>query len=104
MSTGSISTLTARTRAPGRASRFRFELAAPDDNAELLRLCRNAEMPGAIRFVFDRSPDYLGALCVEGRRSEVLVCRESQTGRVVAIGHRSVKSVFVNGQPAPVVI
>jgi hypothetical protein len=102
MSTGSISILTAPTHAPVRKSGFRFELAVPDDNAELLRFSRNAEMPGAIRFSFDRSPDYLGALCVEGRQSEVLVCRETQTGRVVAIGHRSVKSVFVNGQPAPV--
>ena len=39
---------------------------------------------------------------MEGRQSEVLVCREAQNGRVVAIGHRSVKSVFVNGQPTSV--
>ena len=65
MSTGSISILTAPTHAPVRKSGFRFELAVPDDNAELLRFSRNAEMPGAIRFSFDRSPDYLGALCVE---------------------------------------
>jgi hypothetical protein len=32
----------------------------------------------------------------------VLVCREAQNRRVVAIGHRSVKSVFVNGQPTSV--
>jgi hypothetical protein len=102
MSTGSISTLIAPTHAPVRTSRFRFELATPDDNAELLRFSRSAEMPGAIRFSFDRNPDYLGALCVEGRQSEVLVCREAQNGRVVAIGHRSVKSVFVNGQPTSV--
>ena len=102
MSTVSISSLTAPTHAPVRTSRFRFELATPDDNAALLRFSRNAEMPGAIRFSFDRNPDYLGALCVEGRQSEVLVCRETQTGRVAAIGHRSVKSVFVNGQPTSV--
>ena len=90
MSTGSISTLIAPTHAPVRTSRFRFELATPDDNAELLRFSRSAEMPGAIRFSFDRNPDYLGALCVEGRQPEALVCREAQNRRVVAIGHRSV--------------
>ena len=102
MTIGSTSTLSVPAHAPVRTSGFRFELATPDDNAELLRFSRDAEMPGAIRFSFDRSPDYLGALCVEGRQSEVLVCREAQNGRVVAIGHRSVKSVFVNGQPASV--
>jgi hypothetical protein len=102
MSTASVSTFTAPIHAPVRTSRFRFELATPDDNSELLRFSRNAEMPGAIRFSFDRNPDYLGALCVEGRQSEVLVCREAQNGRVVAIGHRSIKSVFVNGQAASV--
>ena len=102
MSTGGISTFSALMRAPVRSSGFRFDLATPADNAELLRFSRNAEMPGAIHFSFDRSPDYLEALCVEGRQSEVLVCREAQNGRVVAIGHRSVKSVFVNGQPTSV--
>ena len=84
------------------AAGFRFELAAPADNEELLRFSRDVEMPGAIRFSFDRSPDYLGALRVEGRESEALVCRESPSGRVVAAGNRSVKPVFVNGRPASV--
>jgi hypothetical protein len=82
-----------------RTTSFRFDLATSADNEELQIFSRSAEMPGAIRFSFDRSPDYLGALCVEGRQSEVLVCREAQTGHVVATGHRSVKSMFVNGQP-----
>lgn len=59
-------------------------------------------MPGAVRFSFEREPDYFGALCVEGRQSEVLVCRGTGTGRVRATGHRSIKPVFVNGQPMPV--
>ena len=85
-----------------RAARFRFDLAGPEDNAELERFGREAGMPGAIRFSFDRKPDYLAALCVEGRSSEVLVCRESQTQRVVATGHRSIKPAFVNGEVVPV--
>jgi hypothetical protein len=59
-------------------------------------------MRGAIRFSFDRAPDYLGALCVEGHYSEVLVCREDQTQRVIGTGHRSVKPAFVNGKAVPV--
>lgn len=81
------------------AVRVRFDLATPQDNPELQQFSLGAAMPGAIQFCFDRMPDYLAALRVEGRQSEVLVCRESQTGRVVATGHRSVKPAFVNGEP-----
>ena len=38
-------------------------------------------MSGAIRFSFDRSPDYFAALRVEGRHTDVLVGREMKTGR-----------------------
>ena len=76
-------------QASDRSARFRFELATPRDNQELQRFSLEAAMPGAIRFSFDRAPDYLAALCVEGRQSEVLVCRETQTGRLVATGHRA---------------
>lgn len=85
-----------------RATRLRFDLATPQDNPELQRFSRDADMPGAIRFGFDRTPDYLAALCVEGRYSEVLVCREGQTQRLVATGHRSVKPAFVSGEAVPV--
>jgi len=81
---------------------FRFEVASPTDEQVLRAFGRSVDMPGAVRFSFEREPDYFGALCVEGRQSEVLVCRETGTGRVRATGHRSIKPVFVNGQPMPV--
>jgi len=77
--------------------RFRFNLATPDDNDDLLKFSTQMEMSGAIRFSFDRSPDYFNALRVEGRHTDVLVSRETQTGRIAATGQRSVKNVFVNG-------
>jgi hypothetical protein len=90
------------SEAATRGTRFRFDVATPEDNLELQRFSRAAEMPGVIRFSFDRTPDYLAALCVEGRYSEVLVCREGRSGRVVATGHRSVKPAFVNREVVPV--
>jgi hypothetical protein len=84
------------------AGNFRFGLAKPEDNTELLEFSAKADMPGAIRFSFDRSPDYLAALHVEGFHSDVFICRENKTGRLVATGHRSVKRVFVNGEPVAV--
>jgi len=85
-----------------RNGNFRFEVASPADEPALRTFSRSVDMPGAVRFSFEREPDYFGALCVEGRQSEVLVCRETGTGRVRATGHRSIKPVFVNGQPMPV--
>jgi len=84
------------------AGNYRFGLAKPEDNAELLQFSAGAEMLGAIRFSFDRSPNYLAALRVEGCHSDVLVCRENKTGSLVATGHRSVKKVFVNGEATTV--
>jgi hypothetical protein len=82
--------------------RFSFELATPADNEDLLRFAAQADMPGAIQFSLDRSPDYLAALRVEGRDNEVLICRETKTGKLVATGQRSIKNVFVNGRSTPV--
>ena len=83
-------------------SRYHFKIADANDNAELCAFSRTVEMSGAIRLVFDHQPDYLGSLSVEGSPAEVLVCRDTETGRVVGSGHRSVKSLFVDGTIAPV--
>lgn len=84
------------------AGRFRIEAAEPRDEAELRALGRRLEMPGIIRFAFDREPDYFNALRVEGRTTEVHVCRDQASGRIVGCGHRSIKPVLVNGRPMDV--
>jgi len=80
------------------AGRFRFERATSADESMLRKFARRMEMPGAIRFVFEREPDYFQALCVEGRETRVLVCRDLVTGCVVATGHRSFKPMYINGE------
>jgi hypothetical protein len=102
MSLQHIASLPRRMEMTGRADRFVFDLATPDDNEELLRFCARADMAGAIRFRVDRSPHYFAALRVEGRHSDVIVGRDRKNGRIVATGHRSVKHVFVNGCSTPV--
>lgn len=102
MSTDCIATRPGRFQSAVNASRFPIDLATPADNGELLQFSALAEMPGAIRFSFDRAPDYLAALHVEGRHTDVLIGRDTKTGRLVASGHRSVKDVFVNGASASV--
>jgi hypothetical protein len=78
-------------------SRFEFSIATAADEPGLQELSRTASMQGAIRIGFDRSPDYFASLRPEGRQTDVLVCRESQSRRIVAIGHRSVRQLWVNG-------
>ncbi len=97
MSVECVAALPDRIDSAAENRRFRFDLATPADNEDLLKFSTQADMSGAIRFSFDRSPDYFAALRVEGRHTEVLVSRELETGRVAATGQRSVKNAFVNG-------
>jgi hypothetical protein len=97
MSAECIAAVPCRIDSTAEDHRFRFGLATPADNEDLLKFSAQAEMSGAIRFSFDRSPDYFAALRVEGRHTDVLVSHELETGRVAATGQRSVKNVFVNG-------
>lgn len=102
MSIAGVAAMPSRVQAAAADSRFRFAVATPADNEELLEFSAQAEMSGLIRFSFDRSPDYFAALRVEGRHTDVLVSREMKTGGVIATGQRSVKNVFVNGVSTPV--
>lgn len=81
-------------------SRYRIDSAGPADEAALNALGRRIEMPGIIRLGFEREPGYFDALRVEGRWSEVHVCRETASGRIVGCGHRSGKPLWVDGKPA----
>jgi hypothetical protein len=83
-------------------SRFEFSLATPADEPSLRELSGAVSMQGSIRIALDRAPGYFASLRPEGRRTEVLVCREISSGRVVAVGHRSVRPMWVNGAVAPV--
>jgi hypothetical protein len=83
-------------------NRFEFGLAAPADEPGLRELSRAASMQGTIRMAFDRAPDYFASLRPEGRRTEVLVCREIASGRVMEVIHRSIRPMWVNGAVTPV--
>ncbi len=54
-------------------------------------------MPGWVRMAYTREPDFFHALGVEGRFGQAIVAEKN--GVVVGMGTRSVKTVFVNGDP-----
>lgn len=81
-------------------TRVDMGVAGEADHQELLRLMADMPMPGFVRVAYRREPDFFRALCVEGVQHQVVVGRDSRTGRVIAMGVRSIKPVYVNGRPA----
>ncbi|MEA3413454.1 MAG: hypothetical protein U9R74_18240 [Pseudomonadota bacterium] len=75
-----------------------IELAGPGDDADLRRLLRESPMPGWISVSLEREPDYFGAGAIEGDVSQTLVARDTREGRVIGMGTRSVRDVFLNGR------
>jgi hypothetical protein len=39
---------------------------------------------------------------VDGRFRQVLVCRDLKAGRIIGVGCRSIREVYLNGQPGVV--
>jgi len=83
-------------------SRVVLERATVEDDAALRRLLAESPMDGSIRVAFEREPSYFGAARVQGRFCQVILGRDADTGEPVAVGSRTIKPVFVNGQPRDV--
>ncbi len=86
---------------PGRrVGRFVVAAARPEDDPAIRALLRRQPMDGAIRLSFEREPSARLAAAVEGERHFTAVARERETGRVVGLGSRAVRSVWLDGEPA----
>ena len=83
-------------------SRYRFELAEPADDAEMRQIMAATPMPGRIAVSFRREPSWFDAAVVDGQFREVVVCRDRRTGQLIGFGCRSVRDVYINGQPGSV--
>jgi hypothetical protein len=82
--------------------RYRFELAGPADDADLRRIMAATSMPGDIALTFCRAPSFFAAPGVDGFACQVVACRDTQTGRLVGFGCRSLRRQYVNGAPATI--
>ncbi len=78
----------------------RFELATVADDAELRAFESSVSMPGAIRLSSCREPDYFASVRVEGTPVEVIISRDDDTGRITGCGHRAIRQMSINGEPA----
>src|SRR4051812_5061552 len=80
-------------------SRYRFELATPDDDGDLRRVLAATPMQGQIAVTFRREPSWFAGAVVDGRFRQVVACRDLRSGRVIGFGCRSIREVYVNGKP-----
>ncbi len=53
-------------------------------------------MPGWVRLAFGRDPDFFQGLGVQGKENQALVALQGE--RVVGVGCRSIKPVYINGK------
>jgi hypothetical protein len=80
-------------------SRYRFELATPNDDADLRHILAATPMEGKIAVAFRREPSWFAGAVVDGRFRQVVACRDLRTERIIGFGCRSVREVHVNGRP-----
>jgi hypothetical protein len=78
---------------------FRFDLATPEDDMEIRRLLRETPFEGDISVSLEREPDSALAAGIEGRTHQTIIARHQRSGRLAAVGSRSVRDLFVNGRP-----
>ena len=82
--------------------RFEFALAQEAEDDALRALLREIAMPGNITLAFLREPSFFLAEQAGSRTSQVIVCKDRQKGRVVGMGSRSIRDVYIDGKPARV--
>ncbi len=83
-------------------TRYHFELATPEDDAELRDILAATGMDGPISVAFRREPSFFEAAVVEGPFHQTIVGRDRRDGRIGGFGSRSIRWRYVNGQPAPI--
>ncbi len=77
-----------------------FDVARPSDDASLRRLLRENAMGDQIAVSLECEPSFFDALSIEGACDQTVVARDTNAERIVAMGSRSERESFVNGQPA----
>jgi hypothetical protein len=76
-----------------------FDLAAPEDEAEVRRLLGENPLPGEVTVALEREGAGAAAGDLEGDFHQLLVARQAGSGRLVGMASRAVAEVFLNGRP-----
>lgn len=85
---------------PDTTTDIRFEAATPEDDAAIRRLLRRTPMPGDVTIGYEREPSFFRSLKPMGKETQVTVGRPTDDPeRVVALGCRTLREAFVDGEP-----
>ena len=76
---------------------FRFDIAGPDDDAEIRALLARNPVPGRVVVSYEREPSYFLGCRTMGPFSQVVVARDEATGRLAAVACRTVRRRYVDG-------
>jgi hypothetical protein len=82
--------------------RFEFALAGEAEDDALRTLLRHISMPGNITLAFLREPSFFLAEQAGSVTSQVIVCKDRQKDRVVGMGSRSIRNVYIDETPTRV--
>jgi len=82
--------------------RFRFELSSPKDGQELLEILEAEPFEGKIELLYTRRHDAYASFQLEGDPVEVVICRDTRTGRIAGMGVSANRLLYVNGEPREV--
>jgi len=82
-----------------KSDRFVLEPATPADSAEILSVLEENPLPGSISLTYTRRPDAYRSFMAEGRQARVIVCRDTQDGRIAALGAGAVQDCLIGGRP-----
>jgi len=81
---------------------YTFSLAQESDDEQLRTLARNISFDGQIQISLHKEPNFFFAERVGTLSLDVLVVRNSNSGKIVGSACRSSRKVFVNGEPREV--
>lgn len=78
-------------------AKYRFALADERDDVQIRDVIRKTPMEGSFRLTFRKDPNFFSAERIGARDLQVIVGRNTESGRIVGFGSRSVRRVFING-------
>ncbi|HVW48880.1 MAG TPA: hypothetical protein VHC91_00530 [Trinickia sp.] len=80
-------------------SRYHFSLATPADDAQLRGRMACDWIEGAAAISLRREPSFLASSRLLGKPVQIIVGRDTATGRIVATGSRCETASYIDGQP-----
>jgi hypothetical protein len=86
-----------------RSDRYVMQPATAADSAEILSVLEENVFPGNVSLIYTRRPDAYRSFLAEGREAHLLVCRDTQEGRIAGLGAHAVHECFIDQRPEKVV-